>query len=254
MLVPGEKKVGDLWPDLISRAGNNNILERKTPLAHQEGFRNWGVTTSPWASSTTIKGTRNYATRGSISAIEAAHGFEVFSFCSCLKIKSWSCEQRCSGPEPRKCGKYCSACAYRFPLVANIPSIGAVLLLNRWGYCPSSIPVFHAGENEIALLCFGWAQHVKEERLLWKPWKSQGFRSVPLKALNHFSPGQAKRISFACRTGGLALEEINFFYLESILRKSGFSSVIRETIDLKAYKNVNMDNWLSVMFSCVWNR
>lgn len=186
--------------------------------------------------------------------IEAAHGFEVFSCCSCLEIKYWSCEQRCSGHEPRKCGKYCSSCAYRFPLVANIPSIGAVLLLNRWGYCPSSIPVFQAGENEIALLCFGWAQHVKEERLLRKPWKSQGFRSIPLKALYHFSPGQAKRISFACRTGGLAFEEINFFYLECILRKSGFSSVIRETIDLKAYKNINMDNWLSVMFSCVWNR
>lgn len=50
--------------------------------------------------------------------------------------------------------------------------------------------------------------------------------------------------------GGLALEELNFHYYENILRKSGFSVLIRETIDLKAYKNVNRDNWLSVMFSC----
>lgn len=146
MFTAWKKWVGDLWPNLISRVGNNSVLGRVTLLGHQRG-RCLGIL---------------HPQNESPGAVLWLWSVPFLPWNEILDLASWDalglCQQNVEN------GAQC-VCAHLDFLPWEWPEQTALsnsLLLNRWGYWPASISIFQVGKNEIALLWLGWVQCINK--------------------------------------------------------------------------------------------
>lgn len=129
-----------------------------------------------------------------------------------LKWNLGSCKLSCFGFVPAKRGKCCSVCVcvhldflpWEWP---EQTALSNSLLLNRWGYWPSSISIFQGRENEIALFWLGGVQCINKKNVYENQWRVHE-NHKNLDNLYYFSPGWATEISLL----------ILFFFLCTELR------------------------------------